>query len=567
MKVVIIGGVTGGAYAAAILRRIHEHAQILLVERGEYVSFASCGLPYYVGGHIKERKHLTLQTPESFLTRFAIDVRLATEATRVIPERQCVVLYDHKKKTSYEAEYDKLILAPDSVPSTSQIEGHLLPGVFGLKNIPDALLIRAYVEEFAPKAVTIIGADYISMEMAVNLHSSGIRVNIVDTRKQILSPLDADVAASVQQYARAKGIDITLNSTISSIEKDGETLTVHLSDGSIESDLVLISMSVLPSTAYLKDSSVALTDGGMVVVDSDMQTNIPNIYAIGDAVLMPSFTADSSSLLSLTSPINQQGRVVADHIANRSAATNKAGTSILKLFDLAVFITGMSEKMAIAANIEYDKTYLYAASHVGYYPGSTSMLIKALWEKESGRIIGAQIVGHDGVDKRSDVIASAIRNGCVISDLAEWELNYAPPFSSTRDPVNMLGYIGENIRNASVKQFFWHEVEDLQSRDDVLLIDVRTRVEVAGGSIPGFINIPVDELRRNIHALPKDKHIYLHCYSDQRSYIACRVLSSRGFDCYNLAGGWRLYSSVMNELSLPPEDCIEQVTQNTQQPH
>ena len=552
MKTIIIGGVAGGATAAARLRRLDEKAEIIILERGEYVSFANCGLPYYIGGVITDREDLTLQTPESFKERFNIDVRVLNEAVKISPDTKTVTVKNLRTGETYEEIYDNLILSMGAEPIRPNIDGAGGSNVFTLRNIPDTLKIKNYINTAKPSSAVVIGGGYIGVEMAENLAQAGIKVAIVELADHLIAPLDFDMAADVHRYIKSKGIYLHLNNGVKSIHGN----TVVLQNGEITADMIIMSVGVRPETAIAKDCGIELNPRGSIVVNNKMQTNIPNIYAVGDAVEVEDFITKKPAFIPLAGPANKQGRIAADNIAGyESVYTGTQGSAVLKLFDITVATTGLNEKSATAAGIDYDKTYTYSASHATYYPGAAQMSIKALWDKKTLKIIGAQIVGFDGVDKRMDVLATAIRFGAKITDLTTFELCYAPPFGSAKDPVNMLGFVAENIVSGKLKQFFWHDVENLPRDGSVFLLDTRTPYEVMYGKIDGFVNIPLDELRQRLDEIPKDKPVYVHCHSGLRSYLACRILIGNGYDCYNLAGGWRLYESVINERTVPEYSC------------
>ena len=554
MKTVIIGGVAGGATAAARLRRLDEKAEIVILERGEYVSFANCGLPYYIGGAITEKGNLTLQTPESFKARFNIDVRTLNNAVSIDPTNKTITVENLRTGEIYEESYDKLILSPGAEPIRPNIEGIDSTIVFTIRNIPDTMQIKEYIETAKPRIAVIVGGGYIGVEMAENLAMAGVQVSIVELADHLIAPLDFDMAAEVHRYIKSKGISLYLNNAVKAIRGN----TVVLQNGKIQTDMIIMSAGVRPETKLAKDCGININARGSIIVNNHMETNLPDIYAVGDAVEVADFITKTPAFIPLAGPANKQGRIAADNIAGYATEyTGTQGSAVLKLFDMTVATTGLNEKSAKAAGIEYDKTYTYSGSHAAYYPGASMMSIKALWDKKTLKIIGAQIVGFEGVDKRMDVLATAIRFGAKITDLVTLELCYAPPFGSAKDPVNMLGFVAENIITGKVKQFFWHDVENLPRDGSVTLLDTRTPLEVSRGKIKGFMHIPLDSLRERIDELPKDKPIYVHCHSGLRSYIACRILSGNGFDCYNLAGGWRLYESVINERTVPEYICTE----------
>ena len=558
MKTLIIGGVAGGASAAARLRRLDENCEIIILERGEYVSFANCGLPYYIGGDIKNRSDLTLQTPESFKARFNIDVRVNNVATAIHPDINSVSVTDLRSGKSYEESYDYLILSPGAEPIRPNIDGIDNEKVFTLKNIPDTLKIKNYIEKNHPKTAAVVGGGYIGVETAENLKKSGLEVTLIELSDHLIAPLDFDMAADVHRYIKDMGINIELNNGVTSIAEKGNNLKVTLQRGELYADMILLSVGVKPETALAKEAGISINKRGSIIVDRRMQTNFKNIYAVGDAVETTNFITGEPAFIPLAGPANKQGRIAADNICGiPSEYKGTQGSSVLKIFNMTVATTGLNEKSAEAAGISYDKTYTYSASHATYYPGASNMSIKVLWDKNTLRLIGAQIVGFEGVDKRMDVLSAAVRFGAKVTDLTDLELCYAPPFGSAKDPVNMAGFVAENVIYGKVKQFFWHDVDSLPRDGSVTLLDVRTKTETARGMINGFKNIPLDNLRQNLDLIPKDKPVYVHCHSGLRSYIACRILSGRGFDCYNLAGGWRLYESVINERKVPPYICTQ----------
>lgn len=552
MKTIIIGGVAGGASAAARLRRLDEASDIIILERGEFVSFANCGLPYYIGGTITNREALTLQTPESFRNRFRINVRVLSEAVKIDPSAKTVTVKNLRTGETYEEAYDNLILSPGAEPIKPDIDGAGSDTVFTLRNIPDTLKIKSYINTARPKSAVVVGGGYIGVEMAENLAEAGLDVSIVELADHLIASLDFDMAADVHRYIKQKGIKLYLKNGVTAIRNN----TVILENGELVADMVIMSVGVRPEMSLAKACGIIVNSRGSIIVDSEMRTSIPNIYAVGDAVEVKDFITGNPAFIPLAGPANKQGRIAADNIAGyKSQYTGTQGSSVLKLFDMTIATTGLSEKSAKAAGIAYDKTYTYSGSHASYYPGASNMSIKVLWDQTTHKLLGAQIVGFDGVDKRMDVIAAAIRLGAKVTDLAALELCYAPPFGSAKDPVNMAGFVAENVISGKIKQFFWHDVESLPGDGSVTLLDVRTKAETAGGMIDGFINIPLDSLRENLHQIPKDKPVYLHCHSGLRSYIACRILAANGFDCYNLAGGWRLYESVINERTVPEYIC------------
>lgn len=558
MKVLIVGGVAGGASAAARLRRLDEKAEIIMFERGEYISFANCGLPYYIGGEITKKSALTLQTPQSFNSRFNVDVRVWNEVTAIDPEKKQVTVHNVQTGEDYTESYDELILSPGAAPLVPKMDGVDDPRVFTLRNIPDTVKIRDYVEEEFPESAVVVGGGYIGVEMAENLKKAGLKVTIVELADHVIAPLDGDMAAEVHRYLRDQGVELMLGKAVQSMEDKGGKLTLHLSEGEIETDMVILSVGVRPDTALAQGAGLELNPKGAIVVNEHMQTSKEHIYAVGDAIEIVDFVTGKKGYVPLAGPANKQGRIAADNICGiKSSYKNTLGSSVLKIFDMTVAMTGVNERTAQAAGLDYDKVYTYSQSHASYYPGGHGISIKTLYEKGTGKILGAQLVGYDGVDKRCDVIATAIRAGMTAYDLTELELCYAPPFGSAKDPVNFVGYVIENTLTGKVKNFFWNDVEKLPRDGSVTLLDVRTPSEREVGHIPGFIHIPLDELRQRAGELPQDKPVYIHCHSGLRSYLACRMLTGLGYDCYNLSGGWRFYEIAVNDKLTPDHGCYD----------
>lgn len=559
MKTLIVGGVAGGASAAARLRRLDESAEIILFERGEYISFANCGLPYYIGGEITKKSDLTLQTPESFYARFHIDVRINSEVTAIDSEKKIITVYNHASDETYTEHFDTLILSPGAKPVIPLIEGASNPRVFTLRSIPDAVRIREYVDEQQPNHAVIIGGGYIGVEMAENLKRAGVSVTIVEMTDHVIAPLDFDMACDVHLYLKDQGIHLMLNCAVNEILENADgKLKLNVTGGDISADMVVMCVGVKPDTAFLNGTGIACTQKGGIIVDSHMRTSCQNIYAVGDAVEVTDLIANQKALIPLAGPANKQGRIAADNISGiPSEYKHSQGSSVLKIFGMTVAMTGINERTAKQIGLNYDKVFLFSQSHASYYPGAQGMSIKAIYEKNTGRILGAQIVGHDGVDKRCDVLATAIRAGMTATDLTELELCYAPPYGSAKDPVNFVGYVIENTLTGKVQNFHWHDIESLPRDGSITLLDVRTPTEYARGSIDGFMHIPVDNLRERIDELDTEKPVYVHCHSGLRSYIACRILSGLGFTCFNLSGGWRLYQSVMRGKRAADHGCYD----------
>ncbi len=548
MKILIIGGVAGGASCAARLRRLDENAEIVVLERGGYVSFANCGLPYYVGGEIRERSALMLQTPESFWKRFRVEVRCFHEAVAVDPEAKRVRVLDLTTGRLFEEEYNKLVLSPGALPIRPPIEGIDSEGVFTLRGIPDADGIMRRIADRKPGRALVVGGGYIGVEMAENLTRAGLETTILELSDHLLAPLDGDMAADVHHYLRKRGVRLLLGQRLIGIRREGEGLTALTDRGSLSAELVILSVGVRPDTAFLASSGLERDARGCILTDERMRTSAPGVYAVGDAVSVRNAVTGEPAFLPLAGPANRQGRIAADNICGiPSEYRGTQGTSILKIFDMTAAATGLNEKSAEAAGIRYDKTYLSASSHASYYPGASGMSLKILWERDTNRLIGAQIVGFDGVDKRMDVLATALRLGARVTDLASLELCYAPPFGSAKDPVNMAGFIAENVISGRVKQFFPQEVDALPRDGSVTLLDVRTEAERELGRIDGFLSIPLDSLRSRADELPRGKTVYVHCHSGLRSYIACRILTGLGLDCRNLAGGWLRYDALRRD--------------------
>ncbi|MBR3476679.1 MAG: FAD-dependent oxidoreductase [Candidatus Methanomethylophilaceae archaeon] len=547
MKVVIIGGVAGGASAAARLRRLDENAEIVMLERTGFVSYANCGLPYYVGGVIEEKKKLTLQTPLSFAARFNVDARVKSEAIRIDRKNKTVTVKGPDGE-EYLEKYDKLILSPGAKAMRPSLPGLDDPRVLSLRTVEDAFAMRDFVVEKKPKKAVVCGAGYIGLEVAENLVDMGVKVSIVQRPNQVLPPIDREMAADVHLNLRAHGVDLHLSDALESVES-GDGLTVVLKSGTrLEADLVIVALGVSPDTALAKDAELELGVKGSIVVDEHMRTSDPDIYAVGDAVQVKNFVTGKPANIALAGPANKQGRIAADNIAGiESKFDGSLGSSVIKVFDMTVAATGINEKQAKDLGIPYDKVYTYSAAHATYYPGGRNMSVKTLFDPETGRVLGAQIVGYEGVEKRVDVIATAIHGHMTVRDLEELDLTYAPPFSSAKDPVNYAGFVACNILDGRVKQCFWDEIDDLAKNDDCFLVDVRKPVEFDLGNIKGSVNIPVDDLRKRIGEIPKDKKIVLICHSALRSYIAARILEQKGYECCHLAGGYRLYASVMKD--------------------
>lgn len=549
MKIVIVGGVAGGASAAARLRRLDEKAEIVLLERGEFISFANCALPYYIGG-ITPESALAVQTPESFRARFNVDVRTLNEAVKIDAQNKSVLVRDHASGAEYREAYDKLILSPGAEPVRPPIKGADDSRVFTLRTIPDANKIRAFAEENSPKRAIVVGGGFVGLETAENLMRLGLEVTIVEFAEHIMAPLDTDTAAEIQNYLRLKGVNLWLKHAVKAFYPTKKIIGAELDDRTVlEAEMVVLAVGVRPDTEIAKAAGLEVNGRGAIKTDRRMRTSDPDIYAVGDAVAVNNAVTGGEAYMPLAGPANKQGRIAADNICGIGGVYNGSqGSSILKFFDLTAASTGLNESAAKAANIDYDKVYIRAPSHAAYYPGAETMLIKTLFEKKTGRILGAQVVGGSGADKRCDLLAAAVHNKLTAFDLSEMELCYAPPFSSAKDPLNVAGFAIENILTGKVRQFHWDEIPAVLADKNAILLDVRTAAEYASGNIAGARHIPLDSLRGRLGELDKSKTVYVHCQSGLRSYLACRILAQNGFDCLNLAGGYRLYESVMKNL-------------------
>ena len=554
-KIIIVGGVAGGASAAARLRRLDEKAEIIMFEKGEYISFANCGLPYYIGGEITEKEALTLQTPESFHARFNVDVRVLQEVISIDANKKVVQVKNLKTNEIYEESYDKLLLSPGAAPAKPNVKGADNEKVFTLRNIPDTYKIKEYVDQSHVKSALIVGGGYIGVEMADNLHAAGLKVTIVEFADHVIAPIDYDMACEVHNHIRSKGVNLILKDGVKEIQNYGEQLKVILGNSEIITDMVIMSVGVRPESTLAKETGLEVSPKGAIIVNTNMQTSNKDIYAVGDAIQIKDFVTGGDGYIPLAGPANKQGRIAAENICGiPSTYKGTQGTGILKCFDLTIANTGITEARAKQLNLNYEKSFTYSASHASYYPGAVNMSIKLIFDKGNGKILGAQVVGYEGADKRLDVIATAMRAGMTVYDLTELELAYAPPFSSAKDPVNMAGFVAENILTNKVKIFHWHEVKDLPRDGSVSLVDVRTYMEYANGSIDGFINYPLDGLRKNLDKLDKSKPVYVTCQIGLRGYIACRILEQNGYECYNLSGGYRLYNTIYHNKPMVVRD-------------
>ncbi|MCP3796373.1 MULTISPECIES: CoA-disulfide reductase [Paenibacillus] len=545
-KIVIIGGVAGGASAAARLRRWSEEDEIILFERGEHVSFANCGLPYYIGGTIHAREKLFLQTPQGIRDRFNIDVRVLKEVIQIDREHKLIRFRDMITGETDEQPYDIVVLSPGAKPMIPDIPGlHEAANLFTLRNIHDTDVIKAYVDERHPKHATVIGAGFIGLEMAENLRERGLAVTIIDMGQQLLNPLDPEMAKLVEQHMKLNGVEVRLEEGVTAFEEQGTRLRLT-SGGVLQTDMVILAIGVVPENELAKHSGLELGFRGAIQVNAQLQTSDPAIYAVGDAIQVKDRNHGFATMVSLAWGANRQGRLAADHINGQAISYDGAlGTSVIKTFALTAASTGNNEKTLQRLGVPYQAVHIHPGSHAGYYPGASPIAMKLLFNPENGMIYGAQAVGADGADKRIDVIATAIRGHLNVRELADIELAYAPPYSSAKDPVNMAGYVASNIMDGLVQTIQWHEVDDFH-RNGGLIIDVRDAVELQAGAIPGSVHIPLAEIRERMAEIPSDMEIAVSCQVGLRGYIAARILTQYGYRVRNVDGGYKTYS-VMAE--------------------
>ena len=549
MKVVIVGGVAGGASAAARLRRLDEQAEIIVFERTGFVSYANCGLPYFIGGVIEEESALTLQSPKGFWDRFHITVKTSHEVTAIHPEEHTVEVHNLETGEHFVETYDKLILSPGAHPIRPELAGIDSNKLFSLRTVEDTLRIHSYVQEHKPTSAVVVGGGYIGIEAAENLRELGLEVTLLQRPKQLMNNLDFDMATFVHMKMRDSGINLRLGANVTGFQEVDGRIVTNVAEGSpITADMVLLAIGVMPESHLAKEAGLQLGIKGAIAVNDRMETSAPDVYAVGDAVQVKHQVTGEDAVISLAGPANKQGRIVADVIAGlNSRYKGSLGSSVIKVFDLTVANTGLSEKAASAAGYQYESVVLSPGSHAGYYPGATPMTMKVVFEQETLRLLGAQIVGGEGADKRIDVLATAIQAGIRADQLKNLDLAYAPPYSSAKDPVNMAGFMIENLATGIVKQWHWDQEPSLPRNGSVQLLDVRTVGEYERGHIEGFTNIPVDNLRDNLGELDPSKPVYVICQSGVRSYIASRILTQRGFDCFNFSGGYRLFAAVTKE--------------------
>ena len=572
-KVLIVGGVAGGASAAARLRRLDEQAEIIIFERGEYISYANCGLPYYIGGIIKERKNLLVQTPETMKARFNIDIRTQNEVVKIDRRKKQVLVRDLKSGKEYSETYDTLILSPGARPIRPKFPGIELPNIFTLRDIPDTDHLKEFIDLRRPQAAVVVGGGFIGLEMAEGIHARGVAVSIVEMAPQVMDPLDPEMAAIVHNHLREKGVNLFLGDGVEGFYQDDrstkpadragangvpgasdadagivhKTIVRLCSGRQLETDMVILAIGVRPDVSLARDAGLAIGERGGIVVNEYLQTSDPDIYAIGDAIEAIDFVTGRRMPIPLAGPANKQGRIAADNICGRRQKySGTQGTAIVKVFDLTVATTGSNEKTLRKLNQPCASIIIHPASHASYYPGSIPMSLKVVFSPD-GKLLGAQAVGREGVDKRIDVLATAIRFGKSVFDLQELELAYAPPYSSAKDPVNMAGYVAGNVVNGDVEVASWDAIASID-REKTVLLDVREPFECQMGVIEGSINIPLGQLRGRLQEIPRGKDIVVYCQVGLRAYIACRILMQHGFEnVKNLSGGGRTYSAVMKD--------------------
>ena len=551
MKVVIVGGVACGATAAARIRRLDEHAEIVVFERSGYISYANCGLPYYIGGVIEDPEDLTLQTPESFYRRFRIHMKVHHEVIAIHPDRKTVSVKNLETGAVLEESYDKLLLSPGAKAVWPNLPGMESKKLFTLRTVEDTFRIKEFVDANKPKSAVMVGGGFIGLEVAENLRELGIEVTIVQRPKQLMNPFDTDMASFIHNEVRKHGVKLALGYSVEGFVENGTGIDVLLKENApLHTDMVVLAIGVTPESALAREAGLALGIKNSILVNDRMETSVPDIYAVGDAVQVKHYVSGEDTLIALAGPANKQGRIAADNICGGdSRYLGSQGSSVIKVFDLTAAVTGLNETNARKSGLDADSVILSPMSHAGYYPGGKVMTMKVVFEKETYRLLGAQIVGYDGVDKRIDVLATAIHAGLKATELKDLDLAYAPPYSSAKDPVNMAGFMIDNI-SKGLKQWHLADAGKLPRDGSVTLLDTRTAGEYSRGHLEGFRNIPVDELRERIAELEPNKPVYVICQSGLRSYIATRILEGYGFEAYNFAGGFRFYDAVMNDRAL-----------------
>ena len=552
MRVIIVGGVAGGATAAARIRRLNEQAEVTVYEKTGFISYANCGLPYYIGDVISDAKELTLQTPASFRQRFCVDMKVHHEVLRIHPENKTVEVKNLETGEVFEDHYDKLLLSPGARPVKPPLPGVDSCRIYTLRTVEDTLHLKEEIQVRNAQSAVIAGGGFIGVELAENLKEAGLDVTIVEMLPQLMSPFDSDMASFLHAEVRKHGVNLRLGTKIGGFQETEGGIDVLLEgQETLHADLAVLAVGVAPDTAMAAEAGLKLGVRGSIVVNEKMETSVPDIYAVGDAVQIRHLVSGQDALVPLAGPANKQARIAADNICGYDSRYQGAqGSSVLKIFQMSAASTGLNERMAKQAGLQTDKVILSPMSHAGYYPGGKVMTIKVVFEKETFRILGAQIAGYEGVDKRIDVIAAAMQAGLKAWELKDLELSYAPPYSSAKDPVNMAGFMIDNVANGILKQWFVED-EPLLPRDgSVTLLDVRTAGEYGRGHMEGFANIPVDELREHLDEIPRGKPVYVNCQSGIRSYIACRILEGNGYEAYNFAGGYRFYDAVMHDKAL-----------------
>ena len=560
MKYIIIGGVAGGATAAARLRRVDEKSDILLLEKGKYISYANCGLPYYIGGVIDEREKLLVQTPASFGQRFRVDVRVENEVIAIHPQNKTITVRT-VDGGEYEETYDKLLLSPGATPVRPPLEGIDSEGIFTLRNVEDTDCIKSYTREHAVKRALVVGAGFIGLEMAENLHHAGVSVSVVEMGNQVMAPIDFSMAAPVHQHLVQKGVSLYLEEGVTHFQRTEQGITVFLKSGkTIPADMVLLSIGVRPATALAKDAGLKIGEAGGIWVNEYLETSEKDIYAVGDAIEYPHPLTGKPWLNYLANPANRQGRIVADNMVfgNKVSYEGAIGAAIAKVFDMTVASTGLAAKRLKQWEMEYQSSVTHSASHAGYYPDALPLTLKLTFHPVTGKLYGAQCIGYEGVDKRIDQIAGLIKRGGTVYDLMETEHTYAPPFSSAKDPIAIAGYVASNIISGAMPIITWREL--VQQKNEVMLIDTRTPEEFSFGSIPGAINIPLDDLRDRMSEVPASKPVVLFCAVGLRGYLAQRILMGNGYrNVRNLSGGYKLYSAAVAPVPVPDKVAIPQV--------
>jgi NADPH-dependent 2,4-dienoyl-CoA reductase/sulfur reductase-like enzyme/rhodanese-related sulfurtransferase len=558
VKYLIIGGVAGGATVAARLRRLDENAEIVLFERGEYVSYANCGLPYYIGDTINERDKLFVQTVKGFVGRFRIDIRTRQEVVGIQPGNKQVKIKRLSTGETYIEGYDKLVLSPGAEPLRPNIPGINSKKIFTLRNVSDTDAIKRYTLQAKPRHAVVVGGGFIGLEVAENLHDLGIGITVVERADQVMAPLDYSMAAIVHQHLAEKKVKLILEDGVENFEETPEGLSVHLQSGKkTEADMALLSIGVRPETKLAKEAGLKIGSLGGISVNAYMQTSDPDIYALGDAIEVTHQVTGKPALIPLAGPANKQGRIVADNLVygNKETYSGTIGNSIAKVFDLTVASAGANAKLLKREGIPYLSSYTHSASHAGYYPGALPLSIKILFSPDDGRLLGAQVVGFHGVDKRMEMLAQVIQRKGTIYDLISLEQAYAPPYSSAKDPVNMAGYVADNVLKGRTKTIHWREIAAISG--DTVLVDVRTPGEYALGTLPGAINIPVDDLRKRLSELPKDRPIIVTCAIGLRGYLACRILTQNGYaNVRNLSGGYKTWHTATANRHIIGSDIV-----------